>query len=101
MLTLELDAEEPLTMPKAPLLPTLAVPVFNNRSPNMTAIPALVFDTATLPKLVALPTPNEIMMELLKALLPLAPTIVTSSLLVLPSPEARVKLPPLLVNDNP
>jgi hypothetical protein len=57
------DADKPLPMPKMPLSPTLTVPVFNNRSPNTPAVPVLLFNTATLPKLVALPTPDEMVME--------------------------------------
>jgi hypothetical protein len=88
-------------MPKAPLSPTLAVPVFNDRSPNMPSVPVLLFDTATLPKLVAVPMPDEMVMEPPEAVLPLVPTTVTAPPLVLPSPKARVKLPSLLVNDGP
>jgi hypothetical protein len=52
-------------------------------------------------ELVAVPMPNEMVMEPPKAVLPSPPSIVTAPLLVLPSPEARVKLPPLLVDENP
>ncbi len=41
----------------------LAVPVLNNRSPDTPAVPALLVDTATLPELVAVPTPDEMVME--------------------------------------
>jgi hypothetical protein len=63
----KLDAEEPLPIPKAPLLPRLADPVFNDRSPNMLTVPVLLVDTAMLTELVAVPTPNEMVMELPKA----------------------------------
>ncbi len=46
-------------------------------------------------------TPNKVLMEPPKAVLPLTPSIVTAPPLVLPSPEARVKIPPLLVDGNP
>jgi hypothetical protein len=71
--------------------------MFINRSPNMPAVPGLLINTATLPELVAMPTPNEMVMEPPKAVLPSPPMIVTAPLLVLPSPKARVKLPLLLV----
>jgi hypothetical protein len=96
----KLDADKPLPTPKAPLLPTLAVPVFNDRSPNMPAVPALLFDMATLPELVAMPTPNEMVTEPPKTIVPLPPSIVTAPLSVLPSSEARVKLLLLLVNED-
>jgi hypothetical protein len=67
----------------------------------MPAVLALLFNMATLPKLVVLSTLDEMVMEPPEAVLPLPPSIVTAPLLVLPSPEARVKLPPLLVNENP
>jgi hypothetical protein len=78
----------------------LAVPVLNNRSPNTPAVPALLVDVATLLELVAVPTPNEMVMEPPEAVLPSPLSIVTAPLLVLPSPKAQVKLPPLLVGDN-
>ncbi len=84
------DKDKPRPMPKVPLLPTLAVPVFNDRSLNIPGVPALLFNTATLPKLVAMPTPNEMVMEPHKAVLPSPPSIVPAPLLVLPSPKARV-----------
>jgi hypothetical protein len=62
----------------------------------MPAVPALLLNTATLPKLLAMPTPNEMETELPKAILPLLPLIVTAPLLVLPFSDTRVKLPPLL-----
>jgi hypothetical protein len=95
------DADKPLPIPKAPLLPALAVPGFNNRSPNTPTVPVLLVNTAMLPELVAMPTPNEMVMEPPKAVLPLPPLIVTAPPLVLPFPEARVKLLLLLANDNP
>jgi hypothetical protein len=67
MLTPKPDADKPLPMPKVPLLPTFAGPVFNNRSPDTPAVHALLFDTATLPELVAMPTPDEMVMELPEA----------------------------------
>jgi hypothetical protein len=66
----------------------------------MPSVPVLLFD-ATLPELVTMPTPNEMVMEPPEAVLPLTPSIVTAPLLVLPSPEARVKIPLLLVDDDP
>jgi hypothetical protein len=100
MLLPKIDADEPLPILKAQLLPMLAVLVFNNRSPNMPAVPALLVNTAMLPKLVAVPMPIEMVMELPEAVLLLPPLIVTAPLLVLPSPKARVKLPLLLVDDD-
>jgi hypothetical protein len=50
---------------------------------------------------VAVPTPDEIVMELPVAILPLPTLMVTAPPLVLPSPEARAKLLPLLVDDDP
>jgi hypothetical protein len=79
----------------------LTVPVFNDRSPNMPTIPALFANTAMLPKLVAMPTPDKMLTEPPEAVLPLPPSIVPAPPLVSPSPKARVKLPPLLVDDNP
>ncbi len=76
-------------------MPTRAVPVFINRSPY--AVPALLVDTATLSKHVAVPTPNEMVTKPPEAVLPSQPSIVTAPPLVLPSPKAKVKLPPLLV----
>jgi hypothetical protein len=101
MLPPKLDADKPLQISKVPLLPMLAVAVFNNRSPDTTAVPALFVNTAMHPELVAVPMPNEMVMEPSKAILLLPPSIVTAPLLVLPSPKARVKLLPLLVDDNP
>ena len=49
MLLLKQDADEPLPISKAPLSPRLAVPVLNDRSPNTTAVPALLVNTVTLP----------------------------------------------------
>jgi hypothetical protein len=94
------DADEPLAISKAPLLLMLAVQVFINRSPNTLAVPALLVDTAMLPMLVAMPTPDEMVTEPPKAILPSPPLIVTAPPLVLPSPEARVELLPLLVAYN-
>ncbi len=98
MLLPEPDADKPLPISRAPLSPTFAVPVFNNRSPNMPIVPALLINMAMLHKIVAMPTPNEMVMEPPEAVLPSTPSIVTAPPLVLPSPEARVKLMPLLVN---
>jgi hypothetical protein len=70
MLSPEPDADEPLPISRAPLLPKLAVPVFNNRSFDTPAVPALLVNTAMLPQLVAMPTPDEIVMEPPKAVLP-------------------------------
>jgi hypothetical protein len=67
----------------------------------MPAAPALVVDTATLPKLVAMPSQDELVMEPPEAVLPSTPLIVTAPLLMLPSPKARVKLPLLPVAGNP
>jgi hypothetical protein len=101
MLPPKLNADEPLPIPKVPLSPTLLVLVFNDRLPNMPTIPALLFDMATLPKLVATQMPDEMVIEPPKAILPSMPSIVTAPPLVLPSPKVRAKLPPLLVNDDP
>jgi hypothetical protein len=95
------DADKPLLISKVSLSPTLAVPVYNNnRSPNMPTVPALLINRAVLPKLVAVPMPDEMVMEPSEAVLPLLPLIVTAPLLMLPSPEARVKLLLLLVDDD-
>jgi hypothetical protein len=91
------DADEPLPISKAPLLHKLVPPVFNNESPNTPTVPALLVNMAMLPKLVAVPMPNEMVMEPPKAILPSPPSIITATPVVLPSPVARVKLPPLLV----
>ena len=82
-------------------MPTLRVPVLNNRSPDTPAVPALLVNTTTILELVAMSMPNEMVMEPPEAALPLLPLIVTVPPLVLPSPEARVKLPPMLVDVNP
>ncbi len=84
-----------------PLLPTLTVPVFKDELPNTPAVPAMLVNIATLPELVAMPTPNEMVMEPPEAVLPSPPSAVTAPLLVLPSPKARVKIQPLMVDDNP
>jgi hypothetical protein len=101
MLPPELEADKPHPISRAPLLPMLAVTAFNDRSSNTPTVPALLINKATLPKLVAMPTPNEMVMEPPEAVVPLLPLIVTAPLLVLPSPKARVKILLLLVNDNP
>jgi hypothetical protein len=85
------EAHKPLPISKTPLSSTLTVPVLNNRSPKMPAVPAS-FHMATLPEHVADPTPNEIGMESSEAMLLLLPSFVKASLLVLPSLEIRVKL---------
>jgi hypothetical protein len=89
MIPLELDADKPLPIPKAPLAPTLAVQVFKERSPNTPAVPALLINTAMLPKLVAVPAPDKMVMEPPKAILPLLPLIIKGPLLVLLSTKAR------------
>ncbi len=58
---------------------------------KMPAVPASLH-TATLPEHVANPTPNRIGTGLPEAILPLLPSVVPAPLLVLPSPEVRVKL---------
>ena len=83
MLPPKLDADKPFPISKAPLLPTLAVPVLNDRSPNTTAVPALHVNMATLPELVAVPTPNEMVMESPK-------TVLQSKRLVASSNESDV-----------
>jgi hypothetical protein len=93
-------ADVPLLISKVPLSPILTVPVFKDESPNTPAVPALLIDTATHTKLVAVPMPNEVVMELPEAVISLLPLIVTAPTLVLPSPEARVKILLLLVDDN-
>ena len=97
----EPDADDPLPMSTAPLSPTLALPVFNDKAPDTPDTPALLVDIAALPELVAVPTPDEIVMDPPKSVAPSPPSIFTDPPLVLPSPEARVKLPPLLVDDDP
>jgi hypothetical protein len=102
MLPPELDTDKPLSISMAPLSPTLAVAVFNDRLPNTPAVPELLNNTGTLTELVAMPAPDEMVMELPKAVLVTSsPSIITAPLLVLPSPKARVKIPPLLVDDDP
>jgi hypothetical protein len=61
----------------------------------------LLVDTATLPKLVAVPMPDEMVMGPPKAVLSMPPSIVTAPQLLLPSPKARVKLMLLLVAKDP
>jgi hypothetical protein len=56
----EPNADNPLPISKVPLLPTVPLSVLNDRSPDTPAVPALLIDTATLPELVAMPTPDEI-----------------------------------------
>jgi hypothetical protein len=87
------DADKPLPTPKVPLLPTLAIPVIISRSPNTAAVPALLVDSATLSKIVAVPTPNEMVMEPPEAILSSPPTIVTAPLLELPSPKGQNQAP--------
>ena len=101
MLLPELDADEPPPISKAPLMLALAFPVLNDRSPDTPGVPGLLVDTATLPELVAVPTPNEMVIVLPEAVLPSPPSIVTAPPLVLPSPKARVKHPLLLLDDDP
>ena len=65
MLPPEPDADEPLPMLMSPLVPKVAVPVLSVKSPDTPDDPpgASLVDTATLPELVAVPTPDEIVME--------------------------------------
>jgi hypothetical protein len=63
MLPPEPDADEPLPISKALLSPTVALPVLNDRSPDTPDVPALLVNTATLPELVAVYTPDEMVME--------------------------------------
>ena len=42
----------------SPLVPTLAVPVLKDKSPDTPEAPALLVDTATLPELVSVPNPG-------------------------------------------
>ncbi len=53
-----------------------------------------------LPELVAMPMPNEMVTECPYVILLPLPLFVTAPLLELPSPEARVKVSSLLINDN-
>ncbi len=92
MLLPEPDTDKPFLISRVPLSPTFTVPVFNNESPNTPTVPVLLVDTVMLPKLLAVPTPNEVMMEPPEAVLPLMSSIVTAPPLVLSSPEARVKI---------
>jgi hypothetical protein len=57
----------------------------------------LLIDIAALPELVAMPMPDEIVIQPPKSVAPSLPLIFSDPLLVLRSPEARVKLPPLLL----
>ena len=45
----EPDADEPLLISKAPLLPTHAIPVFKDRSSDMPIVPVLLANMAMLP----------------------------------------------------
>jgi len=101
MLPPEPDADEPLPMLTSPLVPTDALPVLKDKSPDTPELPALLVDTDTLPELVSVPTPDEIVMDPPKADVPSPPSIATAPPLVLPSPEARVKLPPAAPDDDP
>ncbi len=74
-------------------MPTVAFPVLDRRSPNTPAVPPLLLDTATLPKLVAVPTPNEIVVKPPEAVLPLPSSILTPSPLVVLSPKAKYGAP--------
>ena len=47
MLPPEPDADEPLPMLTSPLVPTDAVPVLKDKSPNTPELPALLVDTDT------------------------------------------------------
>jgi len=60
MLPPEPDADEPLPMLTSPPVPTDTVPVLKDKSPNTPELPALLFDTDTLPELMSVPTPDEI-----------------------------------------
>jgi hypothetical protein len=100
MLQPDPDADKPLQIPKEQLSPMLRILLFSNRSPNTTTVPALLVNTATLPKLVDVQMPNKMVMEPPKAVVPSLPSIVTAPPLVLPSSEARVKTPLLLVTYN-
>jgi hypothetical protein len=97
----KLNADEPFLISKVSLLPTLAILALNNRLSNTPAVPELLVDMAKPSEPVAVPTPDEMVMEPPKAVLPFLPSIVTVPPLVLPSPKARVELPLLLVDDNP
>ena len=94
----EPDADEPLPMLTSPLVPTNAVPVLRDKSPDTTELPALLVDTDTHPELVSVPTPGEIGLDPPKADVLSPPSIATAPPLVLPSPETKVKLPALLVD---
>ena len=91
MLPPESDADDPIPMSTAPLSPTLALTVFNDKAPDTPDTPALLVDIAALPELVAVPAPDEIVMEPPKAVAPSPPSIFTDPPLVLPSPDAESK----------
>lgn len=56
----EPDADEPLPIVTAPLVPTLAIPVLKDKSPDAPDVPALLVETLTLPELVSVPVPDAI-----------------------------------------
>ncbi len=70
MLPPESGADDPLPMSTTPLSPTLALPVFHDKAPDTLDTPALLVDIAALSELVAVPTPDEIVMEPPKAVAP-------------------------------
>jgi hypothetical protein len=59
MLPPDPDTDVPLPISKAQLEPALAVSVLNDLSHDQPAFPVLFVDTATFPKIVAMPTSNE------------------------------------------
>ncbi len=64
MLSPKLVAYQQLLISMVTLLPTLAVQVLNDRSPNTCSVPELFVYSAMLPELVAVPMSNKMVMEL-------------------------------------
>jgi hypothetical protein len=93
-----LDPDGPLPRCTSPLGPALAVSVHKDGSLNTPTVPTLLVDIATFPKHVSVPIPNGMLMDLPEAAVSSPPSIVTATLLVLPSPKLRPKLPLLQVH---
>jgi hypothetical protein len=81
MLPHEQDAYDPFPISNAPLLPELVDPVVHDYSPKTPAVPSLFIDTATFPKLVTMLTPDEMVNEPLKTILPSSLSSVTGPFL--------------------
>ena len=98
MLPPDPEADEPLPIVTAPLVPTLAVPLLKVKAPDTPELPAFLLDTDTLPELVAKPSPYTIVMDPPKAMASTPPSTVASPHDVLLAPAAKFKLPPPVVD---